>query len=214
MGDRMSIDLARVYDGYWTREYLPPLRDQLTPTRRRILWSLMDATRGRVLLDCGSGDGALVAEARQRGWESTGIDVAPVAIRRARRAHPDCQFREHSIEVRPWPIPPGSVDYVVSFEVIEHLVLPQEFVSGAFECLRSGGHVALTTPYHGLLKNLAIALTGFESHFDVAGDHLRFFTDRSLRRILEGAGFEIERLFHFGRIWGLWAGTFVWARKP
>jgi SAM-dependent methyltransferase len=209
----MSTDLARVYDRYWANECPPPLRDGLAPTRRRILWSLIDPIGDGVFLDCGSGNGALVAEASQRGLESTGLEVAPLAIEQAQRAHPDCQFIEHSVEVRPWPIPPGSVDYVVSFEVIEHLVLPQELISGAFECLRSGGYLALTTPYHGLLKNLAIALTGFENHFDVAGEHLRFFTDRSLRRILEGAGFEIECLLHFGRIWGLWAGTFVWARK-
>ena len=80
--------------------------------------------------------------------------------------------------------------------------------------MRDGGGLALTTPYHGRLKNLAIAAVGFDRHFAVEGDHVRFFSDRSLRRLLEETGFDVVRVEHFGRVRWLWAGAFVWAVKP
>ena len=76
-----------------------------------------------------------------------------------------------------------------------------------------GGYLALTTPYHGLLKNLALATFAFEQHFDVTGGHIRFFTDRALRQLLRTEGFEVLDLLHYGRAPLLWAGVFVWARK-
>ena len=42
----------------------------------------------------------------------------------------------------------------------------------------SGGAFFLSTPYHGLVKNLALAAFRFDRHFAVDGDHIRFFTDR------------------------------------
>ena len=40
---------------------------------------------------------------------------------------------------------------------------------------RHGGGLALTTPYHGRIKNFAVAALAFDRHFDVEGDHVRFF---------------------------------------
>ena len=209
--------MKQLYEEYWSREAPPPTRDPLTPTRRRFLWPLVEratAGAGRPhLLDCGSGDGNLVAEARERGLEAMGLEISERAIERARAAHPGAVFLQHSFEDRPWPVPAESFDVVVAFEVIEHLLQPEELLLGANDVLKDGGHVALTTPYHGLLKNLAVALVAFDRHFDVRGDHVRFFSDRALERLLSGCGFTVEKRTHFGRFAGLWAGVFVWARK-
>lgn len=203
-----------LYEEYWRRESPPPLADPLAPTRRRILWSLTgDDGAGRRLLDCGSGDGGLVGEAAARGFEAVGLEIAEGALERARAAYPDARFVRHAIEDRPWPVAPASFDYVVSFEVIEHLLRPADLLAGAYDALKPGGHLALTTPYHGLLKNLAIAVLAFDRHYDVEGDHIRFFSDRALERLLVENGFVVERKIHFGRFRGLWAGVFVWARK-
>ena len=55
--------------------------------------------------------------------------------------------------------------------------------------LKRGGRLLLTVPYHGRLQAAAIALTRFDAHFDPLGQHVRFFTRRSLARTLDGAGF-------------------------
>lgn len=202
------------YEEYWGRSHPPPLDDRLAPTRSRLLWQLAEEAglRGRFLeVGCGAGD--LVAEAQRRGFDALGMDIASRAVELAKERHPNCHFLVQAAEERPWPIAPGSVDLIASFEVIEHLLRPAELVKGAYEALRPGGRLALTTPYHGPLKNVAIALVGFDRHFAAEGDHIRFFSDAALRRILENNGFAVERVRHYGRIWGLWAGVFVWARR-
>src|ERR671928_107423 len=55
-----------------------------------------------------------------------------------------------------------------------------------------------TVPYHGRVQAAAIALMRFEAHFDPLGQHLRFFTRRSLAATLAHAGFEPVWV----RVWG------------
>jgi SAM-dependent methyltransferase len=204
------------YEAYWARPAPPPRADPLFGKRLELLWPVIEAARsggGCSVLDAGSGDGALVAELRRRGIDATGIEVSERAIALARNADPDATFIQHSAEDLPWPVENGAFDCVVSFEVIEHLLQPVAMLQGASDALRPGGYLALTTPYHGLLKNVVIALVAFERHFAPEGDHIRFFTDLALRRILAGVGLAVRRISHFGRFPGLWAGTFVWAQK-
>ena len=141
------------------------------------------------------------------------MDVSERALERARALAPDVRFVRHAVDSLPWPFEPASFDVVVSFDVIEHLLRPRRLLEGARAVLRPGGALALTTPYHGLLKNVALVATRFDRHFDVEGDHVRFFSDRALRRLLADTGFADVELDHFGRAWGLWAGVFAWARR-
>lgn len=207
------MSLQDYYEEYWARDTLSPLCDPLTPTRVRLLRKELFQASARRILDVGCGAGDTVAALAGDGLEAWGIDISPGAIELARRAHPGCSFTAHSVEVLPWPLDEGTVDAVVAFEVIEHLMRPRRLLEGARIALRKGGHIALTTPYHGLLKNVALAVLAFERHFAVEGDHIRFFTDRELRRLLEETGFRVERVTHFGRLPLLRAGVFVWARK-
>ncbi len=203
------------YEDYWTAAHPPPRSDPLTAQRQRLLWQHIDRyLSGRIkLLDAGSGEGGLVAAAVSRGMQASGIEVSEAAISQARQRFPEINVRQHSVEDLPWPVESTSFDVVASFEVIEHLLRPQRLVQGASQSLRPGGYVALTTPYHGLVKNLALAAFGFERHFDVTGGHVRFFTDRTLRRLLEADGFDVISMVHFGRVPLVSAGVFVWARR-
>lgn len=202
------------YESYWTDDS-PSLTDPLTASRRRFLWERVAPYLGpnSRLLDCGAGDGGLLAEARARGIEAAGIEIAAAAIERARRNAPEIDIKRHSLEELPWPVEPASWDVVVSFEVIEHLLEPRSLLKGAHTALVAGGTFFASTPYHGLVKNLAVAAFKFESHFAVDGDHIRFFTDGALRRLIEMAGFEVVEIAHLGRVWPLWANTVVSARK-
>lgn len=201
------------YDEYWRRPQPPPLADPLAFVRLRLLRDRLAGSRARRVLDAGSGPGDLVAALHADGLDVLGMDVAPRAVERARESHPGCRFVAHSVEDLPWPVEAGSFDAVVAFEVIEHLLRPRRLLEGAAEALRPGGHLALTTPYHGRVKNLALAALAFDRHFAVEGDHIRFFSDRALRCLLEACGLTVVRVEHFGRMWGLWQGVFVWARR-
>lgn len=205
--------LKGFYEGYWSSGKPPPVDDPLTLPRWKILWLLLGQGTGARLLDCGCGEGNLVAEAQARGFEAVGMEISEAAIERGLREHPDVEFVRHSVEERPWPVERESFDFAVSFEVIEHLLQPRDLVAGAYEALKPGGHLALSTPYHGPIKNLALVTLAFDSHFDVEGPHIRFFSDKALKKLLADTGFEVEKTFHLGRFRGVWANTMVWARK-
>jgi 2-polyprenyl-3-methyl-5-hydroxy-6-metoxy-1,4-benzoquinol methylase len=209
-----ETELERYYDEYWRRPEPPPCADPLAGVRARLLRSELGALARPVrVLDAGCGAGDLVALLARDGHEAAGLDVSVEAVERAVARHPGLTFLRHSVEDTPWPVEGESFDVVVSFDVIEHLLRPRRLLEGARGALRPGGALALTTPYHGLIKNLTLAALAFDRHFAVEGDHIRFFTDRALRRLLSQEGFATQRVRHFGRLWGLWAGTFVWARR-
>ena len=202
--------MKQYYERYWERTELSPETDPYALTRLRLLRQFKPDGYLRAL-DVGAGEGHVVAALAAQGVRADGMDISETAASAARERHPNCHFLVHSVEDLPWPVDAGSLDLVTAFEVIEHLVEPRRMLPGARQALRIGGHLALTTPYHGLVKNVAIALLAFDRHFDVNGYHLRYFSNRALRRLLEEEGFGMKRCVLYGRVPGLRAGVFVWA---
>lgn len=202
------------YEEYWRRDLPPPTNDPLFHTRAEHLFSMIDAMTPRPssMVDFGFGEGKLVALAHERGLDAVGLDIASTAIERAKARFPECGFHVHKVGT-PLPIPVGEAEAATSFEVIEHLMHPAHLLQDMHRAIRPGGYIALTTPCHGVFKNIAISLLNFDTHFAVEGDHIRFFTDRSLRRLIEENGFAVEDVKPFGRLPMLWSGVFVWARK-
>lgn len=203
-------DAERYYDEYWQRDRPSPLEDALSPARLRILRAFIgEDVRGWRALDAGAGAGDTVAALTALGIDASGMDVSPAATELATKRHPGLPFLTHSVEEPPWPVEQSSLDLVVAFEVIEHLLRPRRLLQGAAHGLRPGGRLALTTPYHGLAKNLALVVAAFDRHFAVEGDHIRFFSDRALRQLAEAEGFHVERIVHYGRRRPFSAGSFL-----
>jgi ubiquinone/menaquinone biosynthesis C-methylase UbiE len=64
--------------------------------------------------------------------------------------------------------------------------------------LRRGGRLLVTVPDHGPLRRVLIALFRHDAHYDPLGQHVRFYTRRSLERTLEATGFTDVRVDAFG----------------
>lgn len=143
------------------------------------------------VLDVGCGEGQLTAAIADAGYEVLGVDVAEEPLRRARSRYAGIVVRR----VEPggdWPLPDADFDVVWAGETIEHVADTARWLSELRRVLRSGGSLILSTPAHGPLTRLALALSvrHFERHFDPRADHLRFYTRRTLTRLLEDFGFE------------------------
>lgn len=206
-------DAESYYEEYWNRPDPPPVGDPLAPRRLEILLGLLRSVGARRVLDAGSGTGDLVAALSAEGFDAVGMEVSATAVERAATAHPGCEFVRHSVEELPWRVEAGSFDAVVSFEVVEHLLRPRSLFEGAREALTSRGRLAVSTPYHGLVKSVAVSALRFDEHFAVEGDHIRFFSDRALQQLAGETGFEVERIHHLGRAWPVWANSLLWARR-
>ncbi len=148
---------------------------------------------GERVLDVGCGEGAFCGELAARGVEPVGVEVAEAAVMRARARHPGLRFELVDPDGR-LPFEDGSFDVAWASEVIEHVADTARWLSEVRRVLRREGRLLVTTPYHGRLKDVLVALGRFEAHFDPLGDHLRFYSPRSLRATLEQFGFEEVRI--------------------
>lgn len=142
-------------------------------------------------LDLGCGDGRLSSQLRAS--ELVLADVSGVALERARRRLPQAE----SALIEPdaaLPFEDSRFELVLCADTIEHVRDVQLLLSEIRRVLRPGAGVALTTPAHGRATGLTVLLRGFEAVFHPLSPHLRFFTRRSLRGLLEEMAFDVRSL--------------------
>ena len=183
-----------------------------------VRYELKHLPAGSIVADLGCGNGSMLAQLRDCQFELHGLDASRSGLALAEKAHPDIRFgyadligdlSSHFLV--------GKCDAVISTEVIEHVFLPRLFAANCYRMLRPRGHLIISTPYHGYIKNLALAITGkLESHFTVLWDygHIKFWSKRTLYHVLEEAGFVVRRFRGAGRIPYLWKTMIVVAQKP
>ena len=119
------------------------------------------------VLDVGCGEGRLTAAAVQAGYAAVGVDVAAEPLRRARERDAELDVRLVSADGE-WPLADASFDAVWAGETIEHVADTTAWLSQVRRVLRSGGSLLLSTPAHGRLTMLALALSPrrMDAHFD------------------------------------------------
>lgn len=207
-------DLQAHYHGYQQAD--PPHQPLYLSLVRRYL----EREEGiRRVLDAGCGDCNFPNSLAEYGFEMHGLDQSAGGIAKARERHPkvhavcgslyDDLALQLGVEV---------FDAVISIEVIEHLYSPRMFLRRVHEALRPGGLLIVTTPYWGYLKNIALAVT---DRMDRAltslweGGHIKHWSYRTLRQLLEEQGFEFVAFHGTGRkIPWFWSGMLMVARKP
>jgi ubiquinone/menaquinone biosynthesis C-methylase UbiE len=180
----------------------------------RLAFLLEHIEPGERVLDVGCGEGRFAAELARAAATVVGVDVANEPLRRARARHPSLDLRLIA-EGRRWPLQDSSFDVVWAGEVIEHVADTAGWLSEVRRVLRSGGALLLSTPAHPRLRLLRLALDrrSFDAHFDPLSEHLRFYTARTLRRLLGEFGFEDIRIRGVGRLPGARELMLVSARR-
>jgi SAM-dependent methyltransferase len=157
---------------------------------------------GRRLLDIGCAHGFLLEAARARGWDVTGVDISQEAVRYAQE---ELGLPVFHGGVEAGGFAPESFDLVCMNGTIEHLADPMATVREAARLLRAQGLLAITT----------IDVEGWLGYFSwKPPEHLYYFSAGSLSRLLEAAGFVVERRRIYwkyfsvadllGRLWGFW----------
>ena len=143
------------------------------------------------VLDLGCGEGRFAAELARAGAAAVGVDVSHEALRRARARYPELDLRAIPSSGS-WPLDDAGFDIAWAGETIEHVADTAGWLSEVRRVLRAGGTLLLSTPAHGRLVLLLLALSPrrFARHFDPRSDHLRFYSARTLSRLLEDFGFE------------------------
>ncbi|GGH38124.1 bifunctional NAD(P)/FAD-dependent oxidoreductase/class I SAM-dependent methyltransferase [Microbacterium album] len=118
-------------------------------------------------LDLGCGEGADVIWLAQRGWDATGIDISPTAIRRATAAAQDAGLdgtRARFLTADLAELPADSYDLVTASFLHSPVELPRaEILRRAAERVAPGGHLLITS--HAGAPPWAEAPHGHEHRF-------------------------------------------------
>jgi SAM-dependent methyltransferase len=165
---------------------------KLTPdsSHGQLLAWLSRRPPGKVL-DLGCSDGRFGQLVRAEGHRVVGVDVTK---------HPGVgdrvdEFYEADVD-RGIPAEAGDdFDVVVLADVLEHTAAPERVLAQTRTRLAPGGAVLVSIPnFAHWYPRLRVASGRFD--YDRRGildrGHLRFFTDRSFRRLATDAGFEVR----------------------
>ena len=169
----------------------------------------------RRIFELGCGNGSVANALSQLGLEVTGIDASSEGIAQAHRSYPDLNLHLGSAydDLRNQY---GQFPVVISLEVVEHVYFPRKFSKSVYDLLEPGGVAIISTPYHGYLKNLALALSGkMDAHFTALWDHghIKFWSQRTLEVLLHEAGFTEISFKRVGRMQPLAKSMIAVARK-
>ena len=171
------------------------------------------------VLDVGCGNGALCGIMQKAGFTVAGADYDAHGVEIAQKTYPDVRFCKASVYEDPDVLAEWvgkRVDCVVSTEVAEHLFDPQSLPRFASRLMQPDGYLIVSTPYHGYLKNLLLALV---DHWDAhhsplwKGGHIKFWSRKTLTLLLEHNGFEVLHFHGVGRLPFLWKSMILVARK-
>jgi SAM-dependent methyltransferase len=179
------VGVRAFYEAFWADAPRDP--EPWAFSARRAL--LLGETRpGERVLDLGCGAGRFLAALREAGADPVGVELAAAAAERARENVPGMDVRLVG-EDGSLPLGHGEVDLVWCSEVLEHVPDVGHALLEIRRVLRRGGRVLITVPFHGRVQAAGIALVRFDAHFDPLGQHVRFFTRRSLAGALAEGGF-------------------------
>jgi len=139
--------------------------------------------KGKVL-EIGCGEGYGLAELAPKAEQYLAVDKYNTPISKDLKEANNISFQQ--IEVPPLKgIEDNSIDFVVAFQVIEHINDDKLFISEIFRVLKPGGKLILTTP------NKLMSLTRNPWHF-------REYTPNEMEKILQTSFKEINIKGVFG----------------
>lgn len=159
-------------------------------------------TQAKTVFELGCGNGHTVKRLMASGYDVTAIESSESGATLAKKLCPTARIEMCSV-YEDLVTRFKQFDAIVSVEVVEHLYDPKLFAKRCFEVLKPGGFALISTPYHGYLKNLAIALAGkWDSHHGPLWDHghIKFFSRATLSALFAEQGLQLQTFERLGRI--------------
>jgi SAM-dependent methyltransferase len=175
--------LASAYAEAQSDAYIEEEAGQRETARRALERIEVHAARRGAILDLGCWVGFLLAEARERGWRTLGVEPSEFGSRYARDV---LGLEVVTADLFSAELEGASFDAIVMGDVIEHLVAPADALTRIRELLAPGGVVWLAVPDAGS----GVARVLGKRWWSVIPTHVQYFTSSSLATLLARCGFD------------------------
>ena len=179
--------LAKAYTEASSEAYIGEETGQRATARRALERIEKQAAGPGKLLDLGCWVGFLMAEARDRGWRTLGVEPSQFASSYARNR---LGLDVITGELLKTPLQANAFDAVVMGDVIEHLPAPAQALAHVRGRLRVGGVLWLALPDAGS----RVARVMGRRWWSVIPTHVQYFSRGSMAVMLHRCGFEILEL--------------------
>lgn len=173
-----------MYRGFTDAEEMKMLTAQYR-LKRLQKWRVADGP----WLDVGCANGVFVEAALAAGKNASGIELSPTAVRQALQK--GLTVVQAEIEDLP-PYP--KFGCITAFDVIEHVLKPDEFLKEIACRLLPGGVCALTLPN---LNSVFARAMGKNWWFYIPEEHLHYFCSRTMRLLANSVGLKVV---HIGQV--------------
>ena len=150
------------------------------------------------ILEAGCDDAVFTPHLARRASHLRACDIAPTRIAANCKAYPDVSFFVQDLGDS-IAAESKSFDALWCSEELAHLRDPAFAITEFYRVLKPNGRLLLTVPYHGLFKNIRIALFNWNTHFATDNPHIRFFTVKTLYQLVKQVGFRNIRVETCGR---------------
>lgn len=183
-------ELEKIYSSYSYAEdaFLPPLTVKSYET---LLDEFEKFRLNNKILDVGCGRGWFLEIAKNRGWEVFGTEYSETAIK-------ICENKGINIKkgfIDSSEFEGIDFDIITSFEVIEHISFPEEYVFHIHKLLRKNGLFYITTPnFNSIFRYYKKA----NYHIIEYPEHLSYFTKKTLTKLLKDKQFTKEKIYTSG----------------
>lgn len=152
---------------------------------------------GEDILDLGCGRGVLAEEFVRKGNRVVGVDALdPNDVSPALSRYIRTNFHAEGMAGVKAALGGAQFDKILLLDVIEHVPDPESMVRECLSLLRPGGQVIVSVPN---VANITVRVALLFGRFDYMArgimdrTHLRFFTRKTIRQLIEGQGLAVIR---------------------
>lgn len=178
----------------------------------KVLKFVEDFSPMESFLDIGCGDGSLTLLLAQaiKARDVKGVELATEGVHEAEEKGIECYAVD--IDCDPLPFKDKAFDFIFCGEVIEHLLDPDHLLEEIYRVLKPAGKAIITTPNLGAWYNRLLLLIGYQpysvsvslKHYGAGklfqrspiagGEHIRFFTLRAAKDLIQNHNFKIGKV--------------------
>jgi len=191
-----EAELKRYYRNEYRKAYKPDVRGQADAERLfdsavgfqqdRVARIERYLRRDAAVLDVGCSSGAFLFHIKDKVKEAVGVEIDPEA---AKFASERCGCPVYTDYLAETPLAKRSFDAVCAFQVMEHVGNPLEFLLQLKDYAKEDGLLYVEVPNLRDVLVSAFDLPNYRT-FYFRSAHLFYFSERSLRILLDQAGLE------------------------